>query len=220
MFCEHIYLLSRHFNNCRIDEILKKNYSKNDEYSRDEILNMIAKELEDAANILPESQSEVGRVNKYVALSYAAKVYLYKAYRQNPDNNSVISIDRSDLEKVILNTGKVINSNKYALLDDFQKLDITDYENAEESIWAIQYSMNDGAVLSGFLASSAGHVNWSQLLNTPKGPYSGDDFFKSSQDLVNVFKTDINGLPLLDGSFQDEDYDIVIEKIWRYKIIS
>ena len=54
-------------------------------------------------------------------------------------------------------------------MDDFQKLDITDYENAEESICAIQYSMNDGAILSGFLASSAGHVNWSQLLNTPKG---------------------------------------------------
>lgn len=214
----HYYFeLSRHFNKIAwIDESVDEvDYSSisNDVYTRDEILGMIAKELEEAAEILPETQQEVGRANKYVAKAYAAKVYLYKAYRQNPANNALTSIDNADLEKVVSLTGDVINSNRYGLLDDFQKLDITDYENAEESIWAIQYSMNDGAILSGFLASSAGHVNWSQLLNTPKGPYSGDDFFKSSQDLVNAFKTDANGLPLLDGSFQDEDYDIVIEQI-------
>lgn len=214
----HFYFeLSRHFNKIAwIDETVEEiDYSSisNDIYSRDEILSMIAKEFEDAAQILPETQSEVGRANKYVAKAYAAKVYLYKAYRQNPANNALTSIDNADLEKVVSLTGDVINSNRYALMDDFQKLDITDYENAEESIWAIQYSMNDGAILSGFLASSAGHINWSQLLNTPKGPYSGDDFFKSSQDLVNAFKTDANGLPLLDGSFQDDDYDVVIEQI-------
>jgi hypothetical protein len=214
----HYYFeLSRHFNKIVwIDENVEEiNYSsiRNDVYTRDEILGMIANEFEEAAKILPETQEEVGRANKYVAEAYAAKVYLYKAYRQNPANNALTSIDNADLEKVVLYTGEVINSGKYGLLDDFQKLDITDYENAEESIWAIQYSMSDGAILSGFLASSAGHVNWSQLLNTPKGPYSGDDFFKSSQDLVNAFKTDVNGLPLLDGSFQNKDYDIVIEKI-------
>lgn len=109
------------------------------------------------------------------------------------------------LRKVSL-TGDVINSNRYALMDDFQKLDITDYENAEEPIWAIQYSMNDGAILSGFLASSAGHVNPSQLLNTHQRDRTlVMTFYKSSQDLVNAFKTDANGLPLLDGSFQNED---------------
>ena len=180
---------------------------------------MIAKEFEEAAEILPETQSEVGRVNKYVAEAYAAKVYLYKAYRQNPANNAVTSIDNSDLEKVITYTGDLIG--KYSLLDDFQKLDMIAYENAQESIWAIQYSMNDGAVLSGVLSTSAGHVNFSQLLNTPKGPYSGDDFFKSSQDLVNAYKTDANGLPLLDGSFQNVDYDVVNEhdKCRRDKIL-
>jgi hypothetical protein len=214
----HYYFeLSRHFNKIVwIDENVEEiDYSsiRNDVYTRDEILGMIAQEFEEAAVILPETQSEVGRANKYVAEAYAAKVYLYKAYRQDPANNALTSIDNSDLEKVISYTGDVISSGKYGLLDDFQKLDMIAYENAEESIWAVQYSMNDGAVLSGFLSSSAGHVNFSQLLNTPKGPYSGDDFFKSSQDLVNAFKTDANGLPLLDGSFQNEDYDVVNEQI-------
>ena len=56
-----------------------------------------------------------------------------------------------------------------------------------------------------------GHVNWSALLNTPKGPYGGDDFFKASQDLVNAFQTGEDGLPLLDGSWQTKDYDTVDE---------
>jgi hypothetical protein len=34
---------------------------------------MIANEFEEAAKILPETQEEVGRANKYVAEAYAAK---------------------------------------------------------------------------------------------------------------------------------------------------
>ena len=215
----HYYFeLSRHFNKIAwIDEkVPESEYSsiRNDVYSRDEILGMIAKELEDAVNVLPDSFQDLGRANKWVAKAYAAKVYLYKAYRQDPNTNAVTSIDPADLNKVVTLTGEVINSGRYGLLDDFQKLDVVEYENGKESIWAIQYSMNDGATMTLPWAYSAiGHVNWSALLNTPKGPYNGDDFFKASQDLVNAYKTDANGLPLLDGSFQDDDYDQVVETI-------
>ena len=34
---------------------------------------------------------------------------------------------------------------------------------------------------------------------------SGDDFFLGSQNLVNAFRTDANGLPYLDGTFNDVD---------------
>ena len=211
----HYYFeLSREFNKIPwIDETLnEEDYVnvRNDEFSRDEILGKIAKEFEEVAPLLPETQAELGRITRHAAEAYAAKVYLYKAYRQDPSNNQVTGVDQADLNKVVEYTGKVINSHKYGLLDDFQKLDMIAYENAEESLWAIQYSINDGAILTGFLASSAGHVNWSQLLNTPKGPYSGDDYFKSSQDLVNVYQVDENGLPLFD-TFQDHNYDVVVE---------
>ena len=214
----HYYFeLSRHFNKIAwIDENTpEEEYSttRNDVYSRDEILGMIAKELEEAGNILPDSFQDLGRANKWVAKAYAAKVYLYKAYRQDPNTNAVTGIDKADLEKVVNLTGEVINSGKYGLFDDFQQLDIVEYENGKESIWAVQYSMNDGATMSLPWAYSAiGHVNWSALLNTPKGPYNGDNFFWASQDLVNAFKT-VNGLPMLDGSFQDDDYDEVVETI-------
>ena len=213
----HYYFeLSRHFNKIAwIDETTpEEEYSttRNDAYSRDEILGMIAKEMEDAGNVLPDSFQDLGRVNKWVAKAYAAKVYLYKAYRQDA-NNQVTSIDQSDLNKVVTLTGEVISSGKYGLFDDFQQLDIVEYENGKESIFAVQYSMNDGATMSLPWAYSAiGHVNWSALLNTPKGPYNGDNFFWASQDLVNAYKT-VNGLPMLDGSFQDDDYDEVVETV-------
>ena len=214
----HYYFeLSRHFNRIAwIDETTpEEEYSttRNDVYSRDEILGMIAKEFEEAGQILPDKFQDLGRANKWVAKSYAAKAYLYKAYRQDPNTNAVTGIDQADLQKVVSLTQEVISSGKYGLFDDFQQLDIVEYENGKESIFAVQYSMNDGATLSLPWAYSAiGHVNWSALLNTPKGPYNGDNFFWASQDLVNAFKT-VNGLPMLDGSFQNEDYDVVVETI-------
>lgn len=214
----HYYFqLSRYFNQIvwidENDSELDYPTMRNDEYTRDEILGMIANEFEEVADILPDKFKDYGRVNKWVAKAYAAKVYLYKAYRQNPADHSVTSVDPDDLDKVIALTGEVMSSpNGYALLDDYQQLDMVDYENGKESLFAIQYSMNDGATLSlPWAYCGVGHVNWSATLNTPKGPYNGDDFFKSSQDLVNSYQTGPDGLPLLDGSWQTKDYDVVVE---------
>ena len=54
---------------------------------------------------------------------------------------------------------------------------------------------------------SAGRINWSNLLNSPGGgsPYGGDGFFLPSQDLINAYQTDANGLP--DFNYQSKsDY--------------
>lgn len=55
----------------------------NNEFTRDEILSMLAEEMLDAAEQLPASQPEVGRIHKYIALAYAAKIKLYQAYQQD-----------------------------------------------------------------------------------------------------------------------------------------
>lgn len=47
---------------------------RNDEFTREQHLDRIAKELLEAANDLPERQDEVGRINRNIALAYAAKV--------------------------------------------------------------------------------------------------------------------------------------------------
>lgn len=162
----------------------------NDEFTRDEHLERIAKDLLDAADDLPDRQSEVGRINRNIALAYAAKVKLYEAYKQDPETHAVVSIDKDLLREVV----SLIDQVKgYDLLSDFQNLDLIAYENGSESVFTVQYSMNDGS-------GDAGRINWSNLLNSPGGnsPYHGDGFFLPSQDLINAYQTDENGLPVFD----------------------
>ncbi|MCM1036248.1 MAG: RagB/SusD family nutrient uptake outer membrane protein [Bacteroides sp.] len=162
----------------------------NDKYTREQHLDRIAAELLEAADELPERQSQVGRVNRNIALAYAAKVKLYRAYVQDPQTHAVINIDKQILGEVVDLIDRV---QGYQLLPDFQGLDLIANENGPESVFAIQYSMNDGS-------GDAGRVNWSNLLNSPGGnsPYHGDGFFVPSQDLINAYQTDDAGLPVFD----------------------
>lgn len=189
----HFYFeLSRLFNHIvYFDENYTGNINQlsNTEYTRDQILGMIADDLEAAAKVLPEAQPEVGRINKYMAAAYAAKVNLYRAYKQDEQTHKIVSIDKTLLQKVVDECDVLINSGKYALLDNFQDLDkVSTGDNSKEAVFQVQYSMDDGS-------NSAGRVNWSNLLNAPQGPYSGDGFFLPSQDLIDAYQTDDNGLP-------------------------
>lgn len=160
----------------------------------------IAQEFLDAADDLPDTQSQVGRITKNIAYAYAAKAILYQAYQQD-DNNQVVAIDKQLLAEVVTLCDKVGAQGKtYDLLNDFQKLDQLEYENGVESVFAVQYSMDDET-------DGAGNINWSNLLNAPKGPYGGDGFFLPSQNLINAYKTDTYGLPLFD-TFNTDDYGI------------
>ncbi len=174
---------------------------RNDEFTRDQHLARIAKELLDAAEVLPESQPEIGRINKRAAKAYAAKVKLYQAYEQDPQTNAVVNINKTLLKEVVELIDQV---NGYKLLDDFQQLDLLEYENGTESVMAIQFSKEDGT-------KDSGRINWSMLLNSMTGPgcpWSGDGFFLPSQDLINAYQTDADGLPVFD--YQSlPDYSVV-----------
>lgn len=173
-------------------EMAKKDYVDvpNDEFTRDQHLSRIASDLMAAAKDLPDRQGDLGRVNGNIARAYAAKVKLYQAYEQDPKTNAVINVNKTLLKEVV----ELINGLQgYDLLDDFQKLDLVEYENGVESVFAIQCSANDGSI-------DHGRVMWSNLLNSPGGnsPYHGDGFFVPSQDLINSYQTDANGLPVFD----------------------
>jgi hypothetical protein len=195
----HFYFeLSRLFNKIPyFDETVGSNDEyktiSNNQYTRDEILGKLAKEMLDAAEVLPETQTEVGRINKYIAYAYAAKIKLYQAYKQDETTHAVTSVDKGLMQEVVTLCDKLINSGKYDLLSDFQGLDLIANENGKESVFAIQYSANDGTI-------NGGRINWSNLLNSPAGgsPYGGDGFFLPSQDLINAYQTDANGLPDFD----------------------
>ena len=179
------------------------NELSNTAYSNDEGWQVIIDDLMEAYNTLPAVQADKGRPTKAAAAAFLAKVYLYKAYRQDdPKSNQVSSVNDGDLRKVIEFTEPALYAG-YGLEADihnnFRPEEM--YENGKESLWAIQYSRNDG--------STYGNLNWSYGLIGPSIDNVTDgacDFYKPSQNLVNAFRTGADGLPLPD-SFNEKDYD-------------
>lgn len=138
-------------------------------------------DLNAAIPVLPNSQPELGRVNKLVAYAFLAKAKLFQ----------------NKWEDVITNANFVI-AGPYGLVDDMEKLYSAPGYGNEENVFAIQYSINDG--------SEFGNLDFGNLINSPDSPsddtnhpyLNGDDFDKPSQNTVNAFKVDGSGLPLLD----------------------
>jgi hypothetical protein len=77
------------------------------------------------------------------------------------------------------------------------------YENGNESLFAVQYSHDDG--------TSKGRLNFGDILATPQG-LGCCDFHKPSQNLANAYKTGANGLPLFD-TFNDADLDLTANTV-------
>ena len=180
------------------------NNLSNTEYTNDEGWQQIINDLEDAYAVLPTVQAEKGRPTKAACAAFLAKVYLYKAYHQDDANsNEVTSIDAADLQKVLDYTNPTIY-NGFGMEPDLHNnfRPEEQYENGKESLWAIQYSKNDGTVY--------GNLNFSNRLIVPCIPKvhdSGNDFYKPSHNLVNAYRTNADGLPLLD-TFASVDYTV------------
>lgn len=181
------------------------NNLSNDVYTNDESWAEIAGDFEFAYKNLPVTQEDKGRPTRAAAAAYLAKTYLYKAYRQDDDaTNEVTFINAEDLLQVVKYTDKsIMSAGGYGLEPDFHNnfRPEPEYENGVESLWAMQYSMNDG--------TKNGNCNWSNGLIVPNIPGvtdGGTDFYKPSQNLVNAFRTDAGGHPLFD-SFNTKNYD-------------
>ena len=180
------------------------NNLSNTEYTNDEGWQQIINDLEDAYDVLPTVQAEKGRPTKAACAAFLAKVYLYKAYRQDDaKSNQVTEINEDDLKKVVYYTNPAIY-NGYGLESDMHNnfRPEEQYENGKESLWAIQYSRNDGTVY--------GNLNFSYRLIVPCIPKvhdSGCDFYKPSYNLVNAYRTNSDGLPLSDDIVSD-DYTV------------
>jgi hypothetical protein len=171
--------------------------------SNDELWQKIADDFKAAYDNLPESQgTDVGRANKYSAVAYLAKTYLYKAYRQDEKHN-VTEINAEDLKQVLTFSNEVMSSD-YGLEDDFAYNFLPgSYENGKESLFAIQHSTDDGTLY--------GRLNFSDALNVPMKFSGSCDFQKPSQNLVNAYKT-VNGLPEF-SDYNKADYNANTDKV-------
>ena len=201
------FLLKRLYKNIPfiMDANLKQedyNTLSNTEFNNDEGWQQIINDVEYAYSVLPVKQTDKGRPSKAAAAAFLTKAYLYKAYRQDdPSSNQVTSINREDLLKVIeYSNPDIYSAGGFDLEADFHNnfRPETQYENGVESIWAMQYSINDGT------------LNWSYGLIVPNIPGvtdGGCDFYKPSQNLVNAYRTDADGHPFID-TFNNKDYDL------------
>ncbi|WP_321375868.1 RagB/SusD family nutrient uptake outer membrane protein [uncultured Draconibacterium sp.] len=146
------------------------------------VLKFITDDLAFAASILPETQTQVGRATKWAAKALAARAYLQ-------------DLKYAEAEALI---DEIIASGQFSLMPDFMDNYSIETNNNEESIFEIQANVND---IDGSLNAEMGiGLNW---------PHGGDigmccGFHQPSQNLVNAFKVDENGLPLFD-TFNDVD---------------
>ena len=168
------------------DEILK--VSNN--LANDALWEKIAGDFQEAIKDLPVAQpGEPGRANQLSAKAYLAKTRLYQAYTQD-DSYNVTGIDAAKMQEVVNLTNDVINSGQYALNSDFAFNFLDGHDNSAESVFAIQYSINDGTAIGGRLSMS---TSLNYFAGAPQ--YGCCAFHIPSQNLVNAFGTDPNGLP-------------------------
>jgi hypothetical protein len=151
-----------------------------------------------AAENLPPKQEEVGRANKFAAKAFLAQTLLWMAYPQD-DKHQVTGIDEEKLNEALVHVNDIIEQGGFSLASDFAHNFMLEYDNASpESLWELQFTRDDG--------TPRGNMNEGNGLTAPWwNPYfSCCDFHKASYNMVNAFRVDENGLPLLD-TFNDAE---------------
>ncbi|MFN3589271.1 MAG: RagB/SusD family nutrient uptake outer membrane protein [Spirosomataceae bacterium] len=150
----------------------------------EEIWGQIEADLDFAYKNLPNRWAgSPGKATKWAAAATLAKAKLFQA--------------KFSEAKPILED--ILNNGGYRLVDKYHDNYRAATNNNAESIIEVQYSVNDGAAISNN-GNRGGTLNY---------PYGGGalttccGFFQPSQNLVNNFKTDENGLPTMDFNNSD-----------------
>ena len=140
------------------------------------ILSKIQGDLIAAIGALPVTQPEAGRITKGAAQAVLGNTYMWeKKYTEAKAQFDAI-----------------VGSGRYALNAKYHDNFNAATRNSKEGILEVQQSINDGTTDNG---------NNGDILNFPYngGPAGCCGFHQPSQDLVNAFQVDANGLPLLDA---------------------
>ncbi len=152
----------------------------------EDIWSKIEADFKAAADVLPAVQAQKGRATKWAAKTYLAKAMMFqKKYAEA----------KALLEDVYKNSGKKLVDNYH-----MNYRNITN--NNIESIFEVEFSINDGT--NGNNGNAGDNLNWPYSANSPGRGCCG--FYLPSQNLVNSFKTDADGLPMI-GSAADGTED-------------
>ncbi len=140
---------------------------------------------------LPDVQAAVGKVNKWAAASYLAKIYMYQGK----------FAEAKALYDLIIPAayggpgagGKTSNGKTYGLVPLYANIFKASNDNHEESVWAYQAAANTGSVNN---ANPEFDLNWPYNTGAD-GPGNCCSFFQPTFEMGNSFRTS-GGLPLLD----------------------
>lgn len=166
----------------------------------------LLEDFKKAETLLPETQPEKGRVDKNAATAMVARILMFMAYEQD-DSHAVVRVNKDRMSEALEYLNKLTGQEggKVDLQPDFAENFIHGFDNnTKESIWEIQYSIDDGS-------SSGGKINRSEGLNHPFGwgGFICCGFHQISYTMGNAFKTGEDGLPLFDTyndvSYQDDE---------------
>ncbi|MFX0558379.1 RagB/SusD family nutrient uptake outer membrane protein [Maribacter sp. CXY002] len=164
-----------------------------------EVWSQIEADFQFAYDNLPGTNG-AGRVNKWAAAAYMGKAKLFQ---------SKFGEAKSWFDDVIAN-GTTSNGLAYDLLDDYAQIFNAENDNHAESVMDVESANNTG---------STQNANYFDDLNYPyntgpDGPGNCCGFFQPSIQLANTFRTGADGLPLLDGSYDDAANEV--DNIYRH----
>ncbi len=143
-----------------------------------------------AVNNLPGTQPNIGRVNKWAAMAFLAKTYMY-------EHNYASA---KPLLDQIIASGTTSNGTPFSLEPIYESNFNPAQKNGPESVFACQTSVNDGSAI----ATNGGNGDTGDELNFPYNHGPGCcGFDNPSWNLVQAYKTNANGLPYLDGSYNN-----------------
>lgn len=172
--------------------------AKNDTDVRPQIL----ADLKAGADDLALNMSQIGRFNKTVAQVLYAKalMQLNKDYAgAKTILAGVVGGNVAPAAGSAFSGGKKPDNSNIGLAVNYGDIfDAVNRNSSLETVYTVQYSVNDG--------SGGWNGGWGEVLNFPYKPVPGSPggccgFFQPSFDLVNSFKTNASGLPLLDNSY-------------------
>ncbi|MFM2145519.1 MAG: hypothetical protein RL732_355 [Bacteroidota bacterium] len=145
------------------------------------VLPKIQADLIEALKSLPKDQAEQGRITSGAAHAVLGNTYLWQ----------------KEWAKAKGEFDAIVTSGKYKLNTNYHDNFNAATRNSKEGILEVQQSVNDGTTDNG---------NNGDVLNFPYngGPAGCCGFHQPSQDLVNAFQVDANGLPLLDTYSQTD----------------
>jgi hypothetical protein len=144
----------------------------------DPIANILG-DLDEAIGLLPATprHKDVGRATSWSARAYKGRVQVYSG----------------DYAGAVTTLGDVRGSGTFDLEQDFSRVwtGFSDFSNGSETILAYQASSNDGE-------PNGNNANYGERLNFPHSgsPFGCCGFHQPTQNMVNFFSVDANGLPL------------------------